>query len=42
MTYVYIIASILCFICAAGRLHSQHLDRLEAKWRGPLFEREHG
>jgi|GraSoiStandDraft_47_1057283.scaffolds.fasta_scaffold115948_3 hypothetical protein len=33
MTYVYAIASILCFVCAFGRMHSQYLDRLEQRWK---------
>jgi len=34
MTWVYVGIAVLCVVCACGRLHSQHLDRLEAKWRG--------
>lgn len=34
MTYFYATLAVLCFISCAGRLHSQYLDRQEAKWRG--------
>ena len=32
MTWVFALLALLPFIVVAGRAHSRHLDRMEARW----------
>jgi hypothetical protein len=32
MTLVFALLALLSFIAVAGRAHSRHLDRMEARW----------